>query len=94
MQPNTEELLDKISPEMIEKYSIQTFHENEISIHIPAYVNIDNPKIERNTKIVLEISNDIVSVTLWKEVHSMHVSVRSESQILCTLKNKESKTEK
>ncbi len=81
--------LKKIPKKLIEEYRIHFDEDGQLGIHEPAYINITNPEITRETDTIIEISNDIVSVTLWKGSTIMHTAVSPNDLILNRLKAKE-----
>ena len=59
-----------------QKYDIKK-HENKISVHKPAYINIDFDerfRIEDNG-IALDIINSKCHISLWKKTFMMHVTI-------------------
>ena len=72
----------KISKEMRERYSME-IDGDRIYIHsdgkVNAYISIENPKV-KNTKYTLEISNNKVSVSLFKAlIDHIKAAVKDES---------------
>jgi len=59
-----------------QKYDIKK-HENKISVHKPAYVNIDfDERFEIiNGKISVEIKNSKCHISLWKKTFMMHITI-------------------
>ena len=59
-----------------QKYDIKK-HENKISVHKPAYINIDFDerfRIEDNG-IALDIINSKCHISLWKKTFMMHITI-------------------
>jgi len=72
----TQEALQIISSDIIEKYRIQNLEgDSDLSIHNPCYINLsEDIEVEIN-ETVTRISNKKVIVTLWNELFNMHVTV-------------------
>ena len=67
---------NRISKRIIDMYDINIGNE-QITVQNPSYINIyiDNRFKIVNTEHVIRISNNRVSVTLWKRNKIMHITV-------------------
>lgn len=63
----------KIDQEDIERYDIE-IEENKIIINKPVYINIKNPVIKESDS-TYRISTDNTTVTIWKEVENVHITI-------------------
>lgn len=65
----------QIPKEIRNKYHIHNeWHDNSISIHEPAFINVDEPRVEKHG-CVYTIRNDKVNVSLWIGNFYMHTTV-------------------
>ena len=59
-----------------QKYGIEEY-EDKISVHKPAYVNIDFDEEFRieNDSIAIDIINSKCHISLWKKTFMMHITI-------------------
>jgi len=65
---------NKLSDEIISTYRIQIFNE-EMLINNNTFINIESPYKISESESCFTIRNDKVSVSLWKGIRLMHITV-------------------
>lgn len=68
--------INLIPEDLLERYAIEE-DSGTIIIHEPAYVNIEVNKFFKVVKseFTYDIENDKVSVSLWRKVHKIHITI-------------------
>lgn len=65
----------QIPKEIREEYRIQNcWRDNELSVHNPAYINIEEPQVKKRG-CTWCIENKKICVSLWIGINNMHVTV-------------------
>lgn len=73
-ESTTQKMFFEIPLEIREKYNMST-KETHISIHSPAYINIENPTLLEVNEITIRIYSKKIITTLWRENIIMHTTV-------------------